>query len=68
MPRLKQMPLSGIHEEGKKYYEAIFEGRDPVEEPGTRSGSIGNWWTTIALRPYVFDHAADHMACPFSNG
>lgn len=61
MPRIKQMPLSGVHENGKKYYEAIFEGRDPVKEPGTRSGSVGDWWTTIALRPYIFDHAAKHM-------
>lgn len=62
MPRLKQMPLADIHENGRRYYEAIFDGRDPVKEPGTRSGSVGNWWTTIALRPYIFDHAADHMS------
>ena len=62
MPRLKQMPLADVHDNGRKFYEAIFEGRDPVEQPGTRSGSPGNWWTTIALRPYIFDHAAQHMS------
>ena len=62
MPRLKQLPLADVHDNGRRFYEAIFEGRCPVEQPGTRSGSPGNWWTTIALRPYIFDHAAQHMS------
>lgn len=61
MTRLKQMPLSGIHENGRRFYEGIFEGRDPVEEPGTATGTPGDWWTTIALRPHVFDHCAEQM-------
>lgn len=61
MPRLKQMPLAGVHDKGRKFYDAIFEGRDPVAEPGTATGTPGNWWTTIALRPHVFDHCAEQM-------
>lgn len=61
MPRLKQQPLATAHPRAREYYEKLFHGRCPVEHPGTDSGSPGHWWTTIALRPYVFDHAADHL-------
>lgn len=62
MPRLRQMPLGEAHPNARKYYEALFPGRDPVEQPGTETGTPGNWWTTLALRPYVFDHAVAHLA------
>lgn len=38
-------------------YERLFEGRDPVAEPGTATGSPGNWWTVFALVPDVMKHA-----------
>jgi len=40
-------------------YDFLFgEGRDPVADPvGTSSGTPGDWWTTFALVPAVFDHA-----------
>ena len=59
MPRVKQMPLSEAHPRAQTYYDAVFNGRCPVRHPGTESGSPGHWWTTLALRPYVFDHALD---------
>jgi alkylhydroperoxidase family enzyme len=31
--------------------------RDPVDTPGTASGTPGDWWTVFALVPEVFDHA-----------
>jgi len=34
----------------------IFGDRDPVAEPGTASGTPGNWWTVFALVPDAFDH------------
>ncbi|MGZ5185617.1 MAG: carboxymuconolactone decarboxylase family protein [Caldimonas sp.] len=61
MPRVKQQPLSQAHPRAKDYYKVIFDGRCPVEHPGTESGTPGHWWSTIALRPYIFDHAADHL-------
>jgi len=36
---------------------ALFGDRDPVTDPGTSSGTPGNWWTVFALVPAVFDHA-----------
>ena len=62
MPRVRQVPLSEIHPAGRKYYEALFKEADPVKHPGTVTGSPGHWWSTIALRPYIFDHAASHLA------
>lgn len=32
-------------------YKMVFGDRDPVAEPGTASGSPGNWWTVFALVP-----------------
>jgi alkylhydroperoxidase family enzyme len=38
-------------------YDHLFEGRDPVTQPGTTSGSPGDWWTVFALVPDVLEHA-----------
>jgi alkylhydroperoxidase family enzyme len=38
-------------------YDLLFEGRDPVAEPGTATGSPGDWWTVFALVPDVLEHA-----------
>jgi alkylhydroperoxidase family enzyme len=38
-------------------YDLIFGERDPVTEPGTETGTPGNWWTVMALVPDVFKHA-----------
>ena len=57
MPRLRQVPKAEVHETGKKIYELIFGDRDPVEKPGTATGTPGNWWTVFANVPDCFDHA-----------
>ena len=61
MPRLKQIPRSEASENVLKYYERLFGDRDPVAEPGTATGTVGNWWTVFASVPYVFDHATSHF-------
>ena len=38
-------------------YDALFGDRDPVKEPGTATGTPGNWWTVFALVPDIFEHA-----------
>jgi alkylhydroperoxidase family enzyme len=38
-------------------YDRLFPGRDPVAEPGTATGTPGNWWTVFALSPDVLAHA-----------
>jgi alkylhydroperoxidase family enzyme len=40
----------------------LFGERDPVELPGTPTGSPGNWWTVFAGVPDCFDHAVAGFA------
>jgi len=55
MPRLRQVPLGEVSDERvRATYEKHFEGRDPVEQPGTKGGTPGNWWTVYALDPELF--------------
>ena len=61
MPRLREVAKSEASESVLKYYEALFGNRDPVAEPGTATGTPGNWWTVFALVPYIFDHATSHF-------
>lgn len=37
-------------------YERLFGDRDPVAEPGTATGTPGNWWTVFAQTPDLLDH------------
>lgn len=62
MPRLRQVPRAEAAPEVLKYYDALFPGRDPVAEPGTATGTPGNWWTVFALQPAIFSHATAHFA------
>ena len=58
MPRLREVPRIEIDKELLPLYDALFgPERDPVEEPGTATGTPGNWWTVFALVPDVFRHA-----------
>src|SRR5271167_4071485 len=57
MPRLRQVPKAEAHESAQRVYKMLFEERDPVKEPGTATGTPGNWWTVFAGSPDVFDHA-----------
>ena len=61
MPRLKQVSREKAPANVLKFYDALFGSRDPVTEPGTATGTPGNWWTVFALVPYVFQHATDHF-------
>lgn len=61
MPRLRQIPRDQASDDVLKFYDAIFGDRDPVAEPGTATGTPGNWWSVFALVPYVFKHATDHF-------
>lgn len=58
MPRLRQVPRSEADPSVLPLYDALFgKERDPVEEPGTATGTPGNWWTVFALVPDCFNHA-----------
>ncbi len=59
MPRLRQVAR---HESDAEIVQTMYDqifgpGRDPVAEPGTATGTPGNWWTTFALVPDVLKHA-----------
>ena len=57
MPRLRQVGRDAAHPLAQTIYKMLFGERDPVAEPGTETGTPGNWWTVFALVPDVFDHA-----------
>lgn len=57
MPRLRQVPRAEVHPRGLPIYQLLFGDRCPVAEPGTATGSPGNWWTVFAVVPDCFDHA-----------
>ena len=61
MPRLKQVTRAQATGTIKKYYDQLFGERDPVTQPGTATGTPGNWWTVFALRPFIFDHATSQF-------
>lgn len=57
MPRLRQVARDDAPEHIQRMYSFLFGDRDPVEDPGTDTGTPGNWWTVFALVPDCFDHA-----------
>ena len=57
MPRLRQVSRAEAQSEGVlKSYNLLFGDRDPVAEPGTATGTRGDWWTVFALVPDCLDH------------
>ena len=63
MPRLREVPLSEADEKvAKPLYRMLFGERDPVEEPGTATGTRGDWWTVFAASPATLKHASQGFA------
>lgn len=56
MPRTRQVGRADAHPLAQQLYTLLFGDRDPVEEPGTETGTPGNWWTVTAAVPDMFDH------------
>lgn len=58
MPRLRQVSRADADPSALPLYDAVFGAdRDPVAEPGTATGTPGNWWTVFALVPECLAHA-----------
>ena len=57
MPRLHQVSKSEASEDIQKTYQRLFGDRDPVQQPGTSTGTPGNWWTVFAVVPDILEHA-----------
>jgi len=62
MPRLRQVSRDDAPDDVRQVYDMLFHGRDPVAEPGTATGTPGNWWTVFALVPDCFRHAVAGFA------
>ncbi len=57
MPRLKQVRRADADPSVLPLYDALFgKERDPVDEPGTATGTPGNWWTVFAQVPDCLHH------------
>lgn len=63
MPRLRQVPRAEAKQPiVLQTYNRLFGDRDPVAEPGTATGTRGDWWTVFALAPDILQHAVDGFA------
>ena len=63
MPRLREVPRAEADEEvALPLYNFLFGERDPVAEPGTSTGTPGDWWTVFANSPATLKHAAQGFA------
>ena len=69
MPRLRQVARgespSPIVETA---YGLVFGDRDPVTQPGTATGTAGDWWTTFANSPDVLAHNMQGFGLYLSGG
>ena len=60
MPLLRQVSRAEIDDEDiRAHFQRTFGDRDPIKEPGTGTGTPGNWWTTFALAPDVLRNSAE---------
>ena len=59
MPRLRQVPRAEADPIATRMYDMLFGERDPVAEPGTETGTPGDWWTVFALVPDCLKHAIE---------
>ena len=58
MPRLRQVPRDESNAPiVTVMYDLLFgPDRDPVADPGTATGTPGDWWPVFALVPDVLEH------------
>ena len=59
MPRLKQAGREAGHEYADRIFDLLFGARDPIKEPGTATGTPGNWWTVFNIVPDAFVHTTE---------
>lgn len=62
MTRTRQIPRDEAPDTVIPVYQRLFGDRDPVAEPGTATGTPGNWWTVFAQAPELLDHMVDGFA------
>ena len=61
MGRLRQVSKAEASPEVLEIYRQFFGDRDPVAEPGTATGTPGDYWTTFALAPDLLQMARSDL-------
>lgn len=61
MGRLKQVSKAEASPEIQELYKQFFGDRDPVAQPGTATGTPGDYWTTFALVPDLLFNARNSL-------
>ena len=59
MPRLKQAGREAGNPFANQIFDLLFGDRDPIAEPGTATGTPGNWWTVFNIVPDAFKHTTE---------
>ena len=59
MPRLKQAGREAGNDFANLNFDLLFEDRDPITQPGTATGTPGNWWTVFNIVPDAFKHTTE---------
>jgi alkylhydroperoxidase family enzyme len=59
--RVHQVSLAEAAPEIRKLYRQIFGDRDPVAQPGTATGTPGDYWTSLALVPDILKMMSDAL-------
>ncbi|HYR80076.1 MAG TPA: carboxymuconolactone decarboxylase family protein, partial [Candidatus Dormibacteraeota bacterium] len=68
MARLKQVSKAEASPEIQELYQQFFGDRDPVAQPGTATGTPGDYWTTFALVPDLLFNARTSLSLLLSPG
>ncbi|MEM7728240.1 MAG: carboxymuconolactone decarboxylase family protein [Pseudomonadota bacterium] len=59
MPRLKQAGREAGNPYANQIFDLLFGDRDPVQSPGTPTGTPGDWWTVFNIVPDAFHHTTE---------
>ena len=59
MPRLKEAGREAGNDYANAIFDILFGDRDPLTEPGTATGTPGNWWTVFNIVPDAFHHTTE---------
>jgi alkylhydroperoxidase family enzyme len=68
MGRLRQVSLAEASPEIRELYKQFFGDRDPVKQPGTATGTPGDYWTTFALVPDLLFQARNTLGALMAPG
>src|ERR1700746_3838113 len=68
MGRLRQVSRAEASPEIRELYTQIFGDRDPVAQPGTATGTPGDYWTTMALVPDILKMMSEALVALMQPG